>query len=155
MTDIYNEAKRSRIMSRIRSGDTKPEMFVRKLLFARGFRYRVHGSALPGKPDVVLPKWRAVVFVHGCFWHAHEGCRRAAKPSTHADFWAAKLARNRAHDREVVEALVAAGWRVLVVWECACKARFAEKLAERMSAFIREEKALMGEIGREDLETQP
>lgn len=152
MTDVYTEEKRSAIMSRIRAKNTKPEVFVRKLLFARGFRFWIHKAGLPGRPDVVLQKWRTVVFVHGCFWHAHEGCRRAAKPASHAGFWAEKLAGNKARDREVVEALTAAGWRVLVVWECACRVKFAAPLSDRMEAFIREGKASMGEIGREDLD---
>ena len=151
MTDVYTQEKRSAIMSRIRAKNTKPEVFVRKLLFARGFRFRIHRKDLPGKPDVVLPKWRTVVFVHGCFWHAHEGCRRAAKPATHAGFWAEKLARNKARDREAVETLSAAGWRVLVVWECACRGRFAQALADRMEGFIRGG-ASVGEVGRGDVD---
>lgn len=154
MTDVYPEEKRSAIMSRIRSKNTKPEVFVRKLLFDRGFRFRIHKTDLPGRPDVVLPKWRTVVFVHGCFWHAHEGCRRAAKPASHADFWAEKLAKNKARDREVAAQLAAAGWRVLVVWECACRAKYAGALSDRMEVFIREGRASAGEIGREDLEVQ-
>lgn len=148
----YTEEKRSAIMSRIRAKNTKPEVFVRRLLFARGFRFRIRRKDLPGKPDVVLPKWRTVVFVHGCFWHAHEGCRRAATPASHAGFWAEKLKRNKARDREVVGRLTEAGWRVLVVWECACRGRCAEALADRMEAFIREGGAAVGEIGRGDLD---
>lgn len=151
MTDIYDSEKRSAIMSRVRSANTKPEVFVRKLLFARGFRFRIHKSDLPGKPDVVLPKWKTVVFVHGCFWHAHEGCRRATLPASHNAFWAEKLTRNKERDREVVAQLTTAGWRVLIVWECACRAKFAEALSARMEGFIREKRAAVGQIGRDHL----
>lgn len=118
MTDVVDPATRSRMMSGIRGRDTKPEMTVRKYLHANGLRYRIAPKSLPGKPDIVLPKYRTVVFVHGCFWHRHEGCRYAATPASNPDFWQSKFKENIARDERVRRMLVEAGWRVLVVWEC-------------------------------------
>lgn len=109
---------RSENMSRIRGKDTIPEMRVRRALWASGLRYRLHDKRLPGTPDLVFPGRRAVVFVHGCFWHCHEGCPANRIPKTRTEWWAAKLNRNRARDAEVHSALEAAGWRVFVIWEC-------------------------------------
>ena len=106
--------------------DTKPEVNFRKALFSRGFRYRLNVSSLPGKPDIVLPKWKAVVFVHGCFWHRHPNCRRASIPQTRTEFWQAKFRRNVANDKRNCERLLDLGWRVGIVWECALKARLTE-----------------------------
>lgn len=152
MTDVFSREKRSAVMSRIRSKDTKPEVFVRRLLFASGFRYRLYSAKLHGHPDVVLPKWRVAVFVNGCFWHAHEGCPRAARPSDHAGFWAAKLRRNKERDAENRRILIGEGWRVLVVWECACRKRTALTLQALMARFIHEETASYGEIGRKEVD---
>lgn len=110
-------------MSGIRRKDTKPEMTVRKALFAAGFRFRLHRRDLPGAPDVVLPSRRIAIFVHGCFWHRHEGCRLAAVPSTRPEFWTTKLEGNALRDRRNIERLRGLGWRVLVVWECAIRDR--------------------------------
>ncbi|MFA7429561.1 MAG: very short patch repair endonuclease [Rhodospirillaceae bacterium] len=109
---------RSEVMSRIRGKDTKPELAVRRALWAAGLRYRLHDKRLPGRPDLVFAGRRTVVFVHGCFWHCHEGCVKFRIPKTRTDWWTAKLARNRARDTQVRAALEAAGWRVLVIWEC-------------------------------------
>ena len=108
-------------MSGIRARDTKPEVFVRKALFRAGFRFRLHRRDLPGSPDVVLPGRRVAVFVHGCFWHAHDGCRYAKTPATRREFWESKLAANVERDKRAREVLLSAGWRVLVVWECATR----------------------------------
>ncbi|EKM96329.1 DNA mismatch endonuclease Vsr [Stutzerimonas nosocomialis] len=116
--DIVDPARRSRMMATIRGKDTKPEMLVRRFLHAHGFRFRLHRADLPGKPDIVLPRLRTCIFVHGCFWHRHAGCRYAVLPKTRPEFWAAKLEGNAARDRHAVAALRAAGWRVIVVWEC-------------------------------------
>lgn len=121
MTDIVAPQIRSRMMSGIRGKDTKPEMAVRRALFAAGFRFRLHRRDLPGVPDVVLAKWRVAVFVHGCFWHRHEGCPYAKLPATRREFWKTKLEGNAERDRRSAEALRVAGWRVLVVWECAVR----------------------------------
>jgi DNA mismatch endonuclease (patch repair protein) len=106
------------MMSGIRGRDTKPELAVRRYLHANGLRYRLHVRDLPGKPDIVLPRHRAVVFVHGCFWHRHEGCRYAYRPKSNVEFWQAKLDANTARDGQDQERLRALGWRVFVVWEC-------------------------------------
>jgi DNA mismatch endonuclease (patch repair protein) len=125
-------AARSKIMSSIRSKDTGPELAVRSYLHAAGLRFRLHRANLPGKPDIVLPRHRAVVFVHGCFWHGHEGC--FSPPRTRAQWWAEKIARNRARDEAAETALARSGWRVFVVWECALrKARRDTTLSELVS----------------------
>jgi len=105
-------------MSRIRSKDTKPEIVVRKALFAAGFRYRLHVKDLPGKPDIVLPKYKTAIFVHGCFWHRHEGCKRCTTPTKDREFWEKKFQRTVERDQQERIALEHAGWRVLTVWEC-------------------------------------
>jgi DNA mismatch endonuclease, patch repair protein len=120
MTDVLTAAQRQLNMSRIRGRDTKPEMLVRQGLHARGLRYRLHDRKLPGRPDLVFPRHGAVVFVHGCFWHAH-GCALSKLPATRQEFWKQKLEGNAARDRRAIEVLQAAGWRVLVIWECALR----------------------------------
>jgi DNA mismatch endonuclease (patch repair protein) len=120
VTDVVDKEIRSRMMSGIRGQDTHPEILVRTLLHASGFRFRLHVKNLPGKPDIVLPKYKAVVLVHGCFWHGH-GCRFFKWPTTRAEFWRAKIERNRENDEKAVSALVAGGWRVAIVWECALR----------------------------------
>ena len=105
-------------MSRIRSTDTKPEVYLRKKLFAAGYRYRKNDRRLPGCPDIYLPKYRTVIFVHGCFWHRHEGCRYAYMPKSRTDFWEKKFRRNMERDREVMKVLRNAGLKVIIVWEC-------------------------------------
>lgn len=120
MTDVVDVATRSRMMSKIRGKNTSPELLVRKSLHTRGFRFRIHVKHLPGKPDLVLPKYKAVVFVHGCFWHGHN-CRYFKVPQTRSEFWLEKIGKNRDPDERQVAALRAAGWRVLIVWECAVR----------------------------------
>ena len=122
MVDVVDSATRSRMMSGIRGRDTRPEMLIRCLLHRRGFRFRLHARELPGKPDLVLPRYHAVVFVHGCFWHGHD-CRYFKLPSTRPEFWREKIGRNQANDQRAREALLAAGWRVGIVWECAVRGR--------------------------------
>lgn len=116
--DVHSQKTRSFNMSRIRGKDTLPEVRLRSALHRAGFRFRLHVKRLPGKPDIVLPKYRTVIMVHGCFWHRHEGCRYATTPSTNATFWAEKFAYTVNHDHMVEQALEAQGWRVLIVWEC-------------------------------------
>ncbi|MDO5532269.1 very short patch repair endonuclease [Sutterella sp.] len=142
---------RSANMRAIRSKDTGPEVFVRKLLFARGFRYRLQRRDLPGTPDIVLPKYRVAVQIHGCFWHHHPGCRFAALPGTRQDFWLTKLARNVERDWENTRRLQELGWRVLIVWECACLKRHADTLAVMMAEFIRGDDGFR-EIGRDEVQ---
>lgn len=118
MTDVHSPEVRSKNMRAIRNRDTKPELLVRKALHAAGFRYRLGGCGLPGRPDLVFPKYRTVVFVNGCFWHQHIGCKLAAMPKTNTEFWHKKLQANVHRDSEVMEKLSSLGWRVLVIWEC-------------------------------------
>ncbi len=133
--DPLTPEQRHRCMSRIRSKDTGPEWAVRRLVHALGFRYRLHVKTLPGKPDLVLPRHRKVILVHGCFWHAH-GCRAARRPpATRAVFWQEKFARNVARDQQNLRDLWQAGWQVLVVWEC--ETRDPDRLRALLSAFLR------------------
>ena len=133
--DTLSRERRSWNMSRIRSRDTKPEAAVRSLLHRMGFRFRVNsGNALPGKPDVVLPAHKTVVFVHGCFWHRHEGCQFAYKPKSRVEFWTEKFAGNVVRDARVVRKLRRQGWRVLTVWEC--EIRSSEKLRRRLARML-------------------
>ncbi|WP_370036184.1 very short patch repair endonuclease [Sinorhizobium fredii] len=111
------------MMAGIRGRDTEPEMALRKALHALGLRFRLHARLLPGRPDLVFPKYRAVVFVHGCFWHRHQGCRYTTTPATRPEFWLAKFAANVKRDASVREALAASGWRIATVWECSLKPR--------------------------------
>lgn len=118
MVDVVDKATRSRMMSGIRGKNTKPELLVRKALHALGFRFRLHVKELPGKPDLVFPKHRAVVFVQGCFWHRHQQCRYAAVPKSNVEFWAEKLDENRKRDVLHEQQLKILGWRVFTIWEC-------------------------------------
>ena len=118
MVDVVDKVTRSRMMSGIQGMNTKPELLVRKYLHGRGLRFRLHAKELPGKPDLVFPKYKTVVFVHGCFWHRHSGCKFATTPSTREHFWTNKLSENVARDSYQISALGELGWRVLVVWEC-------------------------------------
>lgn len=117
--DIVSPAVRSSMMSRIRGKNSRPELALRKQLFASGYRFRLHRRDLPGSPDIVLPRHRAVVFVHGCFWHRHDGCSKATTPSSNSAFWGAKFAANVERDAAAIARLEALGWRVALVWECA------------------------------------
>ncbi|WP_308719825.1 very short patch repair endonuclease [Komagataeibacter xylinus] len=136
MADTISAERRSWNMSRIRGRDTGPEMRLRSLLHRVGFRFRLHAKELPGKPDIVLPKYHTVIFVHGCFWHRHEGCRNATKPATRTEFWQAKFDGNVARDKRNKAALEAAGWTVITVWECELKAN-ADRLVQQLSNEIR------------------
>lgn len=118
MADVHSPKQRSFNMSRIRNKDTKPEMLVRKFLFSKGLRYRLHDPKLPGKPDLTFPSRRMVVFVHGCFWHGHEGCRYFKMPQTRQDWWLEKIGRNREKDVEAEKELKMRGWKVIIVYEC-------------------------------------
>ncbi|WP_440225731.1 very short patch repair endonuclease [Dokdonella sp. MW10] len=130
-------------MSGIRDRDTKPEWLVRRALHARGFRYRLHARELPGRPDIVLPRHRAVVFVHGCFWHGHD-CRYFRLPSTRPEFWANKIARNQSNDTRASALLSEAGWRVAIVWECAVRdrRRDIDAVADALAQWLHGESAI-------------
>ncbi|MBD3756197.1 MAG: DNA mismatch endonuclease Vsr [Gammaproteobacteria bacterium] len=123
MADIVNPRKRSDMMSGIRAKNTKPELVIRQLLHQLGFRYRLHRTDLPGKPDIVLPKWKTVVFVHGCFWHGHIDCPLFRPPKSRTEFWAKKIAANQRRDGIVIAALSSKDWQIIEVWECALKGR--------------------------------
>ncbi|TQV62183.1 MAG: DNA mismatch endonuclease Vsr [Halothiobacillaceae bacterium] len=136
MVDVVDKQTRSRIMSSIRGHDTRPERMVRSWLYAHGFRFRLQRKDLPGKPDIVLPKYRAVVFVHGCFWHRHEGCRYATIPASNREVWIRKFEANMVRDAAVKDELMKAGWRVFEVWECSLK-KDAGRSLERLGEMIR------------------
>lgn len=121
MADIVDKQTRSRMMAGILGKDTRPELALRRALHARGFRYRLHAKGVPGRPDLILAKHRAVIFVHGCFWHRHDGCRYTTTPTTRPEFWEQKFASNVRRDRAVCDALAASGWRVATIWECALR----------------------------------
>lgn len=136
MADIVDKDTRSRMMAGIRGKDTKPELALRRSLHARGFRFRLHSRKVQGRPDIVLPKHRAVIFVHGCFWHRHEGCRYATTPSTRSEFWQAKFERNVTRDSAVRQNLLENGWRVATVWECALRTGGVETATDSLSAWL-------------------
>jgi len=121
MADVHTKEQRSYNMSRIRSKDTKPELLVRKFLFSKGFRYRLHVKALPGKPDIVLPKYKTVIFIHGCFWHGHENCKYFVVPKTKPEWWLNKISGNIANDKKAGKNLLSAGWNIIAIWECELK----------------------------------
>lgn len=121
MADVHSKETRSYNMSRIRSKDTKPEMLVRKFLHSQGFRYRLHVKDMPGKPDIVLPKYKIVIFIHGCFWHGHDNCQYYVIPKTRTEWWLNKISNNISKDRNSEDALIKAGWRLIKVWECELK----------------------------------
>lgn len=121
MTDVHSKEIRSYNMSRIRSKDTKPEMLVRRFLHKNGFRYRLHVKDLPGKPDIVLPKYKTVIFIHGCFWHGHEGCKYFVVPKTRTEWWVNKIHANASNDLKCEEELRSDNWNVLKIWECQLK----------------------------------
>ena len=146
--DITDGVTRSRMMANIRSKNTFPELCVRSALHARGFRFRLHDKALPGKPDIVLPKWKAAVFIHGCFWHLH-GCANSKIPSTRQEFWSQKLSSNAERDRQQINALQTEGWRVAVVWECSIRRAIKTgnlEPYEKLSNWLRDEVSTSIEI---------
>ena len=136
MADIYSPSKRSEIMAKISGRETKPEIIVRKFLFANGFRYRKNDKKLPGKPDIVLPKYKAAIFVHGCFWHNHKNCKYAKLPTTRKEFWENKIGNNKARDERNKIALEEEGWKVITVWQC--DINNAQKRESRLSELIEE-----------------
>ena len=139
MTDIFTKAERSRIMSRVTGKNTKPEILVRKMIHAMGFRFRIHRKDLPGRPDIVLPRFHKAIFVHGCFWHGHKGCIRATRPTTNTDFWNKKIDSNMKRDRRNKEALKKDGWESLAIW--ACQLQNPETITNRIFNFLGESKS--------------
>ena len=133
MADKLTKEQRRHCMAQIRGKGTKPEMVVRKFLFGRGFRYRLNHPWLPGHPDIVLRKYRSVLFVNGCFWHGHEGCRYYVVPKSNTEFWKAKIARNRTRDIEEQRRLASMGWHCITVWECQLKPAVREQTLESLA----------------------
>ncbi|WP_421859818.1 very short patch repair endonuclease [Oceanicaulis sp.] len=132
--DVFSPEERSRVMQTVKSKDTKPEMIVRRLAHALGYRFRLHRKDLPGSPDLVFVGRKKAIFVHGCFWHGHDCKRGSRQPKTNADYWRAKIGRNVSRDAASLQALDDQGWRALVIWECEMKDRTA--LAERLKGFL-------------------
>lgn len=127
MADRHTKEARSYNMSRIRAKDTLPELLVRKYLFSQGFRYRLHDKKLPGKPDIVLPKYKTVIFINGCFWHGHENCGYASIPKTRSEWWAAKIKRNIENDEIARKSLETGGWKVILIWGCHLKKYYQQE----------------------------
>lgn len=144
MVDVVDSATRSRMMSGIRGRNTKPEILIRSLLHRQGFRFRLHVRDMPGKPDIVLPRYRAVVFVHGCFWHGHN-CPLFKLPGTRPDFWSEKIERNQNNDNRAKAALLEDGWRVGVIWECALRGagKNIEGVAQSLAEWLRSDTPLI------------
>lgn len=136
MTDVHSRKVRSYNMSRIRGKDTKPELLVRKFLFANGFRYRLHDKKLPGKPDIVLPKYKTVIFVHGCFWHGHEGCRYFVVPKTRTEWWLEKIGRNKQRDKHNYSKIKAEGWKILTIFECELRNDKKDRCFKKIHRFL-------------------
>jgi DNA mismatch endonuclease (patch repair protein) len=137
MADVHNKKTRSYNMSQIRSANTKPELLVRKFLHANGFRYSLHKKTLPGKPDIVLPRYKTIIFIHGCFWHGHNNCKFFVVPKTRTQWWTDKINRNKANDKKAVKALKKDGWKVITVWECRLKPGKVEKTLGSLAGKIR------------------
>jgi DNA mismatch endonuclease (patch repair protein) len=137
MADVFSEEKRSWIMARVRGRDTKPEIIVRSFVHRMGYRFRIHCRELPGNPDIVLPRHRKAIFVHGCFWHGHKRCPRSKRPTTNMSFWDQKLDRNVLRDKKSLRALRRNGWNVLVVWQC--ETRNPKKLLRKLARFLHDE----------------
>lgn len=132
MADVHDKATRSYNMSQIKSKDTKPELLVRKFLFANGFRYRLHDKKLPGKPDIVLPKYKTVIFVHGCFWHGHKGCKYFVMPKTRTEWWVSKINKNKENDNINLKKLSELDWNIIQIWECELKLRMHEQTFSKL-----------------------
>lgn len=132
--DVFSREKRSKIMSHISGKNTQPELLVRSLLHTMGYRFRLHRKDLPGKPDITLPKYRKVIFIHGCFWHGHTDCPRAKRPTTNKKFWLEKLDKNRVRDKESIYKLKELGWEVLVIWTC--EVNDTLKLKNKLLSFL-------------------
>jgi len=136
MADVHSKETRSYNMSRIKGKDTKPELIVRRFLFAKGYRYKLHDKKLPGKPDIVLPKYKTVIFVHGCFWHGHKGCKYFVIPKTRTEWWLEKINGNIENDRKKIKLLKIAGWKVIVIYECQLKKNTINKTLNKIPELL-------------------
>ena len=132
MADVLSKEQRRRCMSQIRSKDTKPEVLVRRFLFASGFRFRLHRKDLPGKPDIVLPKYKTVIFINGCFWHGHQDCKYATIPETNREFWRAKISGNMERDKATYSELLRQGWKVIEIWQCQLKPKEIDQTLQNL-----------------------
>lgn len=149
MADVFDSAKRKQIMSHVRSKNTSPEVKLRSILHRNGYRFRLNRKDLPGKPDIVLPKYKAVIFVHGCFWHGHN-CKRGQRPKTNMEFWNKKIEGNMQRDKLDVTKLMKLGWRVLIVWECELKKQNQDVLLLRLKNFLLGENITMDDVPNTD-----
>ncbi|WP_300491844.1 DNA mismatch endonuclease Vsr [Flavobacterium sp.] len=136
MTDVHSKEIRSFNMSRIKGKNTKPELLVRKFLFSQGFRYRLHDKKLPGKPDLILPKYKTVIFVNGCFWHGHEGCKYFVVPKTRTEWWLNKINTTISNDKKVILSLQNSGWKIITIWECELRLKKADKTLNQLPFLI-------------------
>lgn len=132
MADVHNKATRSYNMSRVKSKNTGPELLVRSFLHGKGFRYKLHDASLPGRPDLVLPKYKTVIFIHGCFWHGHSGCKYSSLPKTRAEWWSHKIETNVSHDLQATASLAEAGWRIVTIWGCELKPKQVASTLKRL-----------------------
>jgi len=153
MIDVVTPEKRSQMMSGIKGRNSRPEMLVRRALFAMGYRFRLHRRDLPGTPDIAMPGRKIAIFVHGCFWHVHQGCKYSKTPSTRTEFWSAKLRGNVDRDQRAIDALAEMGWRVLIVWECSTRdSKTATRLPPLLQQWINND-TNFGEISSKKLES--
>jgi DNA mismatch endonuclease, patch repair protein len=132
MADVHSKEIRSKNMAAIKGKDTKPEMLVRRFLHANGFRYKLHDKTLPGKPDIVLPKYKTVIFIHGCFWHGHKDCKYFVVPKTRTEWWLNKINGNIANDEKAIKALKKDGWKIIMLWECDLKPSVYETILKKL-----------------------
>lgn len=132
MTDTHDKKTRSYNMSQIKAKNTKPEMLVRQFLFAKGLRYKIHDKSLPGKPDLIFPKYKTLIFVHGCFWHGHKNCKYFRMPKSKLDYWEPKISKNIQNDKRNIRILKEMGWKVIVIWECQLKKLKIEKSLQNL-----------------------
>ncbi|MEF2968617.1 very short patch repair endonuclease [Paenibacillus sp. M1] len=137
--DSFSKEKRSQIMSNVKSKNTTPELIVRRLLHRMGYRFRLHRPDLPGKPDIVLPKYKKVIFINGCFWHGHENCKKSQLPKTNREFWQSKIRKNKSRDEKSINKLLEMGWQCLVIWDCQIKKKDIEKLVIILEGFMKGE----------------
>src|SRR5580658_6923871 len=132
MADVHSAETRSYNMSQIRAKNTKPELLVRKFLFSNGFRYKLHDRKLPGRPDIVLPKYKTVIFIHGCFWHGHKDCKYFVVPKTRTNWWLDKISGNKSNDLKSTKLLKKEGWKIIAIWECQLKASKIKKCLDNL-----------------------
>ena len=147
--DNLTPSQRSKIMSLVKSKNTKPELLIRHSLFKMGLRYRLY-KKLPGTPDLTFTKYKTVIFINGCFWHNHQNCKLNRLPKNHSNYWLKKKLRNQKHDHEVQKMLLEQGWRVLIIWECVCKKKFITEICSYIKEFLENESLVFSEISSVD-----